>query len=113
MMYEQRNIYRRICREKSAQYRRNEADNLLKLSKTDTKAFWRKIRGKRVNEGMEGCDFYNHFKNLADIESRVGEEGLKEVEEGGERNECRKSEVLDQPIGIIELESVIKSLKKK
>ena len=61
---------------------------------------------------MGKCNFYEHFKNLACIESRVGEEGRREVEEGESSNSAMESEILlDKCIDLVELDKAIKSLK--
>ena len=110
-MCQQRNIYRRLCRDKKRIFHQAEALNLLKLSKTNTKEFWNKIKGKGSREKAGNCDFYQHFKNLANMESRVGEEGKREVEGESFENYHNESEILDKPIDMKELDTAIKGLK--
>ena len=111
-MCEQRNIYRRLCKGKKTNFYRSEAQNLANLSKSEPKEFWKKIKGKNRGDGLGKCNFYEHFKNLACIESRVGEEGRREVEEGESSNTAMESEILlDKCIDLVELDKAIKSLK--
>ena len=110
-MCEQRNIYRKLCKEKKAKFYRSEAEMLAKLSKSEPKEFWRKIKGNSGRDELGHCNFYEHFKNLASIESRVGEEGKREVEEGENLHTARGSELLDKNIDLVELDKAIKSLK--
>jgi len=112
MMCQQRNFYRKLCREKSTQFKRIEAERLVTLSRTDSKAFWKKIKGKRNEDRGSGCNFYEHFKGLANMESRVGDEGKKEIEEEGIENYSHYSEILDAPVGMNEIETAIKGLKR-
>ena len=40
----ERSIYRKMCRNKKAEFNRNEAKKLIDLSKTNAKLFWTKIQ---------------------------------------------------------------------
>ena len=108
----QRNIYRRVCRKKKAEFNRNEAHRLVELSKKDPKKFWGEIKkGTAVNRDLPDCNFFEHFSTLAARESRVGEEGRREIEQM-ENNNSVYIEDLDGPISMQELESTIKELKR-
>ena len=110
-MCQQRNVYRRMCRDKKISFNQSEATNILKLSKTNSKEFWKKIKGKDNREKGNNCDFFQHFKDLANMDSRVGEEGLREVEGSDFDDKFNESEILDTPIDLNELNTCIKKLK--
>ena len=112
LMCEQRNIFRSLCREKKREYNQKEADRLVYLSKKDPKNFWREFKGNKDRVVDQECNFFEHFKQLANIDSRVGEEGTKEVENENRGDNNNKSETLDSQIKLEELESALKGLKK-
>ena len=101
-----------MCREKKRDFNQKEADRLVLLSKKDPKEFWHEIKGGENREKNADCNFYEHFKNLANIESRVGEEGQREVNEGNREEFSNGAEFLDNPIEFEDLEIAIKGLKK-
>ena len=112
LMCEHRSIYRNMCRLKKREYNQKEADRLVYLSKKEPRQFWREIKGDIKREVSRECDFFNHFQQLANIESRVGEEGVREVERGDNGTYEKGSEILDNQIEMQELDIAIKSLKK-
>ena len=111
-MCEYRSIYRKMCREKKSEYNQKEADRLVYLSKKEPRQFWREIKGNKRREVSRKCDFLNHFQQLANIESRVGEEGVREVEREDSGEYVKVSDILDNQIESQELNLAIKSLKK-
>ena len=58
-----RNSYRKLCRKKRNIFKCNNADNLLKLSKENSRQFWKKIK-KKNKSPQASCNFHSHFKNL-------------------------------------------------
>ena len=82
------------------------------LSKKEPRQFWREIKGNKRREVSRECDFFNHFQQLANIESRVGEEGVREVEREDSGEYVKVSDILDNQIESQELNLAIKSLKK-
>ena len=111
-MNTQRNIYRKICRSKRREYLGQEAERLSELSRTNPNAFWREVKGKKKRAGLPDLDFFEHFKNLANKESSVGEAGQVEIESANEGQEEIHIDIVDNAIGMSELEGAIKSLKK-
>ena len=111
-MCEHRSIYRNMCRLKKREYNQKEADRLVYLSKKEPRQFWREIKGDKKREVSRECDFFNHFQQLANIESRVGEEGVREVEREDNGEYVKGSDILDNQIEIQELNLAIKGLKK-
>ena len=75
----ERNRYRKLCRQKRAEYNRLESIKLVELSKRDPKQFWREIKPQREHTGLPDCDFYSHFKQLAEREATVNEKGREEI----------------------------------
>ena len=111
-MCEQRSIYRNMCREKKRKFNQKEADRLVYLSKKEPRQFWREIKGNKKGELSRECNFYEHFRQLANLESRVGEEGVGEIEQGDNLEQGQGSELVDKQIEMEELNVAIKSLKK-
>ena len=58
-----RNTYRKLCRKKKSSYKIESANKILKLSKENSKLFWKKIKNKK-NTKIPNLDFDNHFKQL-------------------------------------------------
>ena len=58
-----RNSYRKMCRKKKSSYKIESANKLLKLSKENSKLFWKKIKNKKKPK-VPNLDFDNHFKQL-------------------------------------------------
>ena len=110
-MCEQRSRYRKLCRDKKREFEQQKAEKLVKLSKSKPKEFWKEIKGDKKKGEVNQCNFYEHFKNLANIESRVGEEGRKEIENEKVDN-LPQVDMLDKSIEMKELDVVLKSLKR-
>ena len=109
----ERNIYRKMCRKKKSEYNRKKAIELVELGKADPKRFWSEIKTKNSkDEGLPDCNFYDHFRKLADKESRVGDLGREEIESEQASNKSIYIEELDEPITMKELESTIKELRR-
>ena len=110
-MCEQRSIYRALCRTKKREFNQGEASKMVKLSKSDPKRFWREIKGNKIRERAGECNFYEHFKDLANKETRVGQEGIQEMNREDINNYKEEVDILDRPIEFKEVEKAIKSLK--
>ena len=106
----ERNKYRKMCRDKKREANLDEAQKLLFLGKHNQKEFWNKIRDK-PNIDVPNCNFFEHFKSLANKESNIGEEGKRNIENEIQERIVEVDE-LDKDIDIIELEAAIKELKK-
>ena len=110
-MTRQRNIYRSLCRNKRRGHKRAESERLLELSKTDPRSFWGEIRPKKVDTGGPECDFFEHFKTLAERETYLNELGRREIEVSMQERQEKYIEQLDTPVTMGELENGIKELK--
>ena len=66
-----------------------------------------------MGDSLPDCNFFDHFRTLAERESSIGEEELEEIDSEA----CRQSEIqveeLVKHIEIEELETVIQELKKR
>ena len=111
-MCQQRNEYRKLCRDKKRELNQIEADRLVGLSKKDPRSFWREIKGAKGSKGNMECNFFDHFCKLANVDSTVGEEGKAEVEGQAGEDNLRKHDSLDKCIDMKELEGAIKGLKR-
>ena len=73
---------------------------------------WKEIRKNKVEQTDTKLNFHEHFSRLARGDSKLGEEGSKEVEgESGRMGVDSRNEVLDRPINMDELDKAIKMLK--
>ena len=111
IMCKQRSKYRQTCRRKKRCYNRKKATDLLSLSKSDPKKFWRELKGDKQRHAIVDINFNEHFKTLANKDTQLGQEGQAEVEQLSER-EVIVIEELDIKVTIEELEKGIKELKK-
>ena len=109
-MCTERTIYNRICRLKRMENNRREAIKLLTTSKRNPRSFWRDIKNKNKNS-LPNIDFFNHFKNLAETESNLGNEGREEVETIEEASTITNIYQLDKPFTKTELDSTISKTK--
>ena len=108
-----RSRYRQICRLKRKEHNLNAAKRLADLAKRRPNCFWKEVRAGRKREKVGDCDFFNHFKKLAEEVSEIDEEGTREV------NACNELisdndiviEELDAPIDWNELNAGINELK--
>ena len=107
----QRNIYRRLCRKKKREYQKQEAHKLWLLGQKDSKAFWKEVKGIQTKQKAPNIDFFGHFKNLAGMESKIGEAGKEETRQMEAQADNIYIGMLDDPIEMRELEGAIKSLK--
>ena len=83
---------------------------MVKLSKNDHKRFCQKIKRDKKRERVGECNFYDHFKDSANIEAGVVQEGLHEV--NGE-DTCLYNEevdILDRRIDFEKIEKAINGL---
>ena len=112
-MCRERSKYRSMCRRKKRGFNQREAKRLVDLSKKDPRAFWREVGSKKKGKvgGGAKCDFFSHFKQLAQRESAVGDEGREEIQYWEIAEEEHYIECLDSPIDIEELNNAIKNLK--
>ena len=111
IMCMERNKYRKMCRQKRGDFNRLESIRLVELSKKEPNKFWKEIRPKSKNAGLPECDFYSHFKVLAERESTVDARGREEIEESLLDDVERYEEIIDEPLTMDELESNIRELK--
>ena len=81
------------------------------LGKTNSKAFWKEVKGQKSKQETPNIDFFGHFKNLAGIESKISEIGKEEIRQVDGQPEEIYIGMLDDPIELEELEGAIKSLK--
>ena len=58
-----RNSYRQLCRRKRKEFNFRAAKDLVHLSKTNSKQFWKKIK-RKLKKKENSCDFHTYFKNL-------------------------------------------------
>ena len=111
-MCTQRNIYRKVCRLKRRIYNRKEAESLADLSRSNPRVFWDKVKSNKKKQGLPGLDFYEHFKGLADRNSKVSDSGREEINEG---NMSVSGEILndslDMDFSMDELNKGISKLK--
>ena len=107
----QRNLYRKMCRSKKKVFNRNESERLYNLSKSNSRQFWKEVKGGGSKNVLPNLDFYNHFKNLAERETQLNAEGWAEIDRGGQTSEETFVEELDSPFSLNELEINIKGLK--
>ena len=110
-MCEQRRIYRELCRDKKRKFNQGEASKMVMLSKCDPKRFWREVKGGNSRERSGECNFYDHFKNLANVETRIGQEVSQEINNENMNSYEKKIDVLDRPIEFDDLEDAISGLK--
>ena len=112
-MCAERSKYRKLCKRKDKQYNISEAQKLLNLSKTNPKSFWKIIKSGKKREGPPAdCNFFEHFKNLAEMESNVSEEGRAENDTIDQNALEISVEELDREITMEELNNAITKLKK-
>ena len=110
IMCKLRNAYRKACRIKRKAKQRNNANELLSLSKKDSRKFWKKIKN-RNNENIGNCDFRTHFRSLLNATSLLGEEEESNAESWESEGVPVINDDLDRDITIDEIESCIKKLK--
>ena len=109
-MCELRKKYRKCCRKKRTQFHRNRSDELVALSKSNPRLFWKKIK-KTKNKFKANCNFYEYFKELNNLNPQLGveeEEKISFWETNGNNNNV---DHLDAEITITELENAIGKLK--
>ena len=100
-----------MCRQKRGEFNRQESIRLVELSKREPKTFWKEIKSNRKGTGLPDCNFFGHFKTLAERESTVNEAGRREIEESLLDDVERTDELLDGTITLGELDENIKELK--
>lgn len=110
-MCKQRSKYRHTCRKKRRSHNRKEAEQLVTLSKTNSKKFWRTIKGDNKKVDNIDIDFHEHFKNLAKKDTPLSELGRAEVQNLFDRGDLTVDD-LDREITKEELEKAIKELKR-
>ena len=110
-MCEQRSIYRRMCRDKKRTHNRAEGERLALLSKTNSKQFWKEIKGGNNKRDLPNLDFFQHFKTLAGHETILSDEAIGEIERREQNEETNYIDQLDSPFTLLELEENIKELK--
>ena len=107
----ERNRHRKLCRQKRGEFNRQESLRLVELSKREPRAFWKEIKSNRKGTGLPDCNFFGHFKTLAERESTVNEAGRRDIEQSLLDDVERTDELLDGAITLGELDENIKELK--
>ena len=110
-MIMQRNSYRKLCRTKRREYMGQEAHRLWMLGQSDPNAFWKEVKGEKPKKETPKLDFFNHFSNLANRDSNLGEAGQEEIRQANEQADELYIGIVDDPIELKELEGAIKTLK--
>ena len=105
-----RSKYRNCCRSKRRKFKMLEADDLLSLSRLNPRKFWKTVR-KKSNRVTANCDFFSHFKNLADTDSVLGEAEEELVSDWESSDNLIHNHLLDDSLTMRELEDAIKKLK--
>ena len=105
-----RNEYRKLCRIKRNKYKLSKTDELLNLSKYDSRLFWKKIKRKQ-KKSLPSCNFDNYFKNLFETcLSDLSTDTVNNINENISVNALH-DEFLDAPFTMFELEKALKKLK--
>ena len=106
-----RNTYRKLCRKKHNDYLSELSLDLVQLSKTNPKDFWKKIkRKKRKNIG--NCNFDLYFKNLFESNtSELSENSHNKLQEFDSNYYLKEDLFLDKDIDLAELNVALKRLK--
>lgn len=108
-MCKERSKYRRLCRAKKRIFNRKEAENLLLLSKRNSKQFWKQLKSTKVQSPLPNLNFHEHFKELFSRPSTLGEDAKLEID--SVTNYRQTVEFLDNPFNMTELNCVLESLK--
>ena len=104
-----RNEYRKLCRKKKKMFNYQTANNLVNLSKTNTKEFWKKIKRKQKKYNAS-CDFHIYFKNLFETPiSDINDNTHTLID--NTNNNIILDDFLDTAITPDELEMALKKLK--
>ena len=109
----QRNSYRKLCRTKRREYLGHEAHRLYLLGQSDPNAFWKEVKGKKTKNETPNLDFFDHFRNLANRDSNIGDTGKEDIRQVNENAEEIYIGTTDDPIEFDELEGAISSLKRE
>ena len=85
---------------------------MVNLSKSDPKRFWQEFKRVKGREKVGNCNFYEHFKNLANRDTEIGQEGRGEVYGGNNDNNVGGNDTLDRDIDLDDVEEAIQGLKR-
>ena len=105
-----RSAYNRICKLKRKEHNRAEALKMLVKSKKEPKNFWKNIKNKKGSK-LPDINFFEHFKNLAENVTTLGEDGKVEIDDIEGAHGHTVIEELDKTITQLEFDSTIKQLK--
>ena len=105
-----RNSYRKLCRKKKSMYKIHSANNLVKLSKQNSKLFWKKIRNKPKSP-LPNLDFDNHFSNLFSSFPPDLSNNTVDILHAHETSQPIYNDFLDSDITMNELDTALKHLK--
>ena len=111
IMSTERSKYRSICRRKKRDFNRQEATKILNMSKNNNKEFWSQVSDKK-SKCLPDINFHEHFKSLASRQSNLDEDGRAEVDSIILNDYEKSIDSLDSEFTMLELEIVLKSLKK-
>ena len=111
----ERNQYRSTCRKARSNYKRKEAERLVLLSKCDSRKFWQEIKSENKTQYNSACNFYEHFKSLANTSVNLEESAREEIEFLENKDLVNETVVedLDKEITLDELNDSMKELKTK
>ena len=105
-----RNAYRKLCRIKKRNFQMKKANDLVTLSKENSKLFWKKIKRKQ-KKNSASCDFHFYFKELFETPiSNLSENAISLIQNNNDTI-IKHDDLLDSDITMVELENAIKKLK--
>lgn len=104
-----RNEYRKLCRLKKKNFNYQSAKNLVHLSKTNSKMFWKKVKRKQ-RKCNASCDFTTYFKDLFETPFSDLNDNTHALIDNV-NNDIISDDFLDAEITLDELEQAIKKLK--
>ena len=105
-----RNAYRKLCRIKKSNFNAKYANDLLILSKSNSRLFWKKIKRKQKKK-KPSCDFNSYFKNLFETSlSDLSDTGQTLINDNT-TEDALHDDFLDAPFTLNDLDIALKKLK--
>ena len=106
-----RNSYRLLCRQKKRKCKERFANDLVKLSKENSRQFWKKIKRKKKKLTNPTCDFDFYFRNLFENTTATVSDDINDVlNEYNQLDNVLHDVSLDRDFTMDELEKAIKKL---